>query len=37
MNKFHKVIIDTKGTDKGAVEVLAGTALALKAHPTLAV
>lgn len=37
MAKFHKVIIDTKGTDKGALEVVAGAALALVAHPKLSV
>ena len=37
MAEFHKVIIDTKGTDKGPAEVVAGAALALGAHPSLAV
>ena len=37
MNKLHKVIIDTKGTDKGPLEIIAGTAAALEALPTLAV
>ena len=37
MNKLHKIVIDTKGTDKGPAEVVAGAALALDAHPSLAV
>ncbi len=37
MNKFHKVIIDTKGTDKGPLEIISGVAAALEAHESLAV
>lgn len=35
MNEFHRVIIDTKGIDKGPLEIIAGAAAALEAHPTL--
>ena len=37
MNKLHKIVIDTKGTDKGSAEILAGVAAALEVHPTLSV
>jgi glycerol-3-phosphate acyltransferase PlsX len=37
MDKFHKIIIDTKGTDKGPLEIISGVAAALEAHKSLAV
>ena len=37
MEKLHKIVIDTKGSDKGARMVIKGAALALERHPALAV
>ena len=36
MSNFYKIVIDTKGIDKGQLEVIAGAAAALDANPSLA-
>jgi len=37
MSDFYKIVIDTKGSDKGALEIVRGAAAALEAHPALSV
>ncbi len=37
MEKLYKIVIDTKGSDKGPLMVIKGAALALERYPTLAV